>query len=287
VNQIRNEPRDVSLEELVREVVASWRLILLVSIVFALLGVALGLWRPPQYKASVLLLPVSEQQSGGAGGLASLASRYAGVAALAGISLGGGGGGSEEAIAVLGSRQIASAYIESAGLLPALYAKDWDAGSQRWVAEKSHSMWEAAELFRKGIMFVSHDAKTGLVQLTVTWADPGKAAEWANGIVQATNQFLRDRTISESEKNIAYLTSESQKSTLVDARQAMFEVMKEEINRQMLARGRQEFALRVLDPAVRPEKRSSPGPFKLFVLLGGTGAFLTIMFVLARRILRN
>ena len=286
MSQTGNDVNEVSLGELLREVTRSWRMILAVSTAFAILGFTVGKVRPAQYEASTLLLPVTDRQGGGGvGGLASLASRYAGVAALAGVSLDSGGSG-EEAIAVLKSSQIASRYIESEGLIPVLFSKNWDAASKRWTSKKPPTLWQATQLF-KGIMFVSHDAKTGLVELTVRWTDPVLAARWANGIVESTNEFLRNRAVAESNRNIAYLTDESQKSTLLDAKQAIFSVMEDEINRQMLARGREEFALRVLDPAQTPELKSSPGAAKLFILLGFSGAFLSILFVMSRRILQS
>jgi hypothetical protein len=50
--------------------------------------------------------------------------------------------------------------------------------------------------------------------------------------------------------------------------------MEEEIKKEMIARGRDEFALRVIDPAVPPEKESFPRP-----VLWTAGAFLGGIFL--------
>jgi uncharacterized protein involved in exopolysaccharide biosynthesis len=284
MNQDKISAPELTIAELMHEVVRSWRLILGASLAFACVGLGIGLLRAPRYQASALLLPVSDQ-SGGQGSLAALASRYAGLAALAGVSL-GGSGNAEEAIAVLKSQQIATLYIDSEGLLPSLFERKWDKQAGQWKPGKPPTLWKGVEKFRKSVMFVSHDAKTGLVRVSITWTDPLLAAEWANGIVRLTNMYLREKALSESERNISYLSEEAQKASLIDARQAIFDVMRDEINRQMMARGRDEFALRVLDPAVAPERPSSPGPRLLLVIFGLLGAFVSVVIILGRRVLR-
>ena len=67
--------------------------------------------------------------------LASLASQFAGVAALAGINLTASGSRTAEAVATLESRAFTENFIRERNLIPVLFADDWDAAAKRWRVE--------------------------------------------------------------------------------------------------------------------------------------------------------
>jgi uncharacterized protein involved in exopolysaccharide biosynthesis len=137
-------------------------------------------------------------------------------------------------------------------------------------------------MFDKGIRKVITSPKSGLVTMTITWNDPKLAATWANGLARMTNDNLRDKAIRESERNIEYLNAEAAKSNVVEVKQAIYSILKTEINRTMIARGSEEYAFKVIDPATPPELASSP--VKVMWLLSGlvTGFMLSVFYVFAR-----
>jgi uncharacterized protein involved in exopolysaccharide biosynthesis len=264
-----------------------WRgkwLIFFVTVLFALAaGVAIWL-TPNSYKASVLLSPVSNSSGGQLGGLGSVASQFGGLASLAGISAPGDSRKSES-LAILQSEALTEKYIRENDLLPVLYERKWDAEQKRWKEtdpKEIPTLWKANEYFKKEIRTVTTEAKTGLVTLTITWRDPQRAAKWANDLVALTNDYVRGKAIGESERNIAFLNDEAVKTTVVEAKQAIYKILENEINKVMLARGNSEYALKILDPAVPPEKASSPQKF--IWILGGFfgGLFLGACAALLR-----
>ena len=246
---------------------------------------ALGAWLiPDRYSAAIVVAPVSNSSaSGQLGGLASIASQ-SGLASLAGISL-GGDSRKWESLAVLQSEALTQRYIQSHDLLPILYAKQWDATAHRWkpaAADEQPTLWKANELFRKKVRSTFTDPKTGLVTLTISWKDPQLAAKWANDLVSLTNSYLRDKAIAESERNIAYLNEQAAVTEVVGIRQTIYKILETEINKAMLARGSEEYALKVLDPAIAPEKPSNPPPLAWIVggMLCGVGMSLFTAFAL-------
>jgi uncharacterized protein involved in exopolysaccharide biosynthesis len=128
-------------------------------------------------------------------------------------------------------------------------------------------VWKATQRFKRSIANVSTDTKTGLVTLTITWKDAHLAAKWANDLVKKTNDYLRGKAIVESDRNIAYLNSEVVKTDVVGVKTAIFSVLQNEISKEMLARGSDEYALKVVDPAFAPEEPYSPQPV-MWVLIG-------------------
>jgi uncharacterized protein involved in exopolysaccharide biosynthesis len=246
---------------------ARW-MVISITLVFMTCGIIAGLLIPKKYRAEILITP-TDSPTGSSGGLGAIASQYGALASLAGISI-SGKDTKQESIAVLQSRLITEAYVRDSDLLPVLYADLWDAKASRWKSTDVREMptlWKANLLFSKGIREVKEDKQSGLVTMRITWRDPIVAAKWANDLVRNTNRYMRDKAIKESDQNIAYLYDQAAKTNLIEARDAIYSILKQELNKQMIARGREEYALKVLDPAQAPEQPSSPSA----TLLGAVG----------------
>ena len=279
-----DQTAEIRLSDLVR-LFARRRWLIAIS-AFGAGGVALALALivPKKYTASVLVDPAAaDSVGGGFGGLKAVASEFGGLASLVGLHAPVDTSGRADRLAVLESRQIAEKFIRENNLLPILYRGQWDAKAQHWRASMFHpvpTVWKAASLFNEHIRTVKTDAKTGLVRVSVTWSNPQVAAEWANGLVKLTNEYLRGEAIKHADKDIGYLTGEAQKTTLVGEKKVIYSLMESQIERSMLARGSTQFALKVLDPAQPPEKPSSPRPVLwtvLGVILGAVVSFFGVL----------
>lgn len=284
-----NTVQDIGLRDLVADFVRARLLILGAAVAGAVLAAVFGVLSPDLYEARVVAVPnLEEPNTGSLGGLSSLASEYSGLAALAGISL-GGGSKKDEAIAVLKSELLTSAYIREQKLLPVLFAGRWDATEGTWrkglFGGKDPTVWQANQFFDKKVRRVVPDSKTGLVVLSIRWTDPAAAAQWANDLVARTNQHLRSRAIEEAVRNIRYLNEQAQKTEIVEARRAINSLLEQEINKEMLARGREEYALKVIDPAVVPEKPATMSTRFLTVVGFVIGGFFAVLAVFGRRAL--
>lgn len=277
---------DFSLQELLEYLWHRWRVIACFTIACTL-AAAIPAWTlPKHYTAIAVVAPVTTTAGGGPlGALSSIASQFGGLASLAGLTS-AADSKKWESIAVLQSEALTENYIRSNNLLPVLYPKLWDAKKNDWKqldSRKKPTLWKANQFFKNDIRTVSTDIRTGLISVSITWTDPAIAAKWTNDLVRLANDYLREVAIRESERHIAYLTEEATKTNVVEAKHAIFSVMETELNKSMLARGSEEYAFRVLDPAAVPEKQSSPK--KLAWLLGGFfgGLFLSIASVLTHR----
>jgi uncharacterized protein involved in exopolysaccharide biosynthesis len=264
-----SEEAEISFHE-VAEVMRKWRwricaLVVIVTAVTCLAAFIL----PKKYEAVVLLSPVTNSSTNGLlGGLNSVVSQFGGLAALAGLSQNTDPTKSES-LAVLESEALTEQYIQRNNLLPILFRSKWDSQRNTWNEtnpKKIPTLWKANQLFKKEIRTVSSDTKSGLVSLTISWTDANTAAKWANDLVRMTNDYRRGKAIEESERNIAYLTTEAGKTDVVGVKQAIYSILQTEISKMMLARGNEEYSLKVVDPAVPPEKPSSPRPILWTVL---------------------
>lgn len=230
------------------------------AVLFVLLSYAIT----PDFRSSVLAAPTA--QSLPTSGLASLASQFAGVAALTGFNM-ESGTPTAEAIATLKSRAFTERFMREHGLLPILYADDWDPEAKAWRdPEEAPTYWKAYTRF-DGMRSVEQELETGMVRVTVDWEDPKLAAEWANSLVADVNAILRARAIDESTKNLAFLQTELGKSSAVPLQATLYGLVEAEMKNAMLASVRQEYAFRVVDPALVSEKPSWPNRL-LFAVLG-------------------
>lgn len=273
-----------------RDVVELWwqsrLMVIVVTAICTLLAGGVGLVLPKKYEALIVISPVSTTAGSGqgGGGISSMLSEFGGLASLAGLSV-GGDSRKAEFVTVLQSALLTTTYIKNNNLLPVLFYKQWDTQNQRWKplpADKMPTLWKANEFFRKKVRKINTDSKTGIVTMGVTWTDPQLAADWANGLVKMANEYLRNKAIALSDRNIAYLNEQAAKTDLVGARQAISSLLQTEINKQMLARGNEEYAFKVLDPAMPPERPTTPPP--LLLVLGGLlgGLMLTTIIVFSR-----
>jgi len=282
-------PVDLKLGDIIADMRRYGWVVVILAAVIAVLGFVWGTYRDKWYEANVVVSVVGQGSGGTGGGLAQLAGQYSGLAALAGISI-SGADRSSETVAVLKSELLTSSYIKEQGLLPILFPKgptkkqQAENNASEAMKAKEPTVWDGNAYFARSIRQVAMDAKTGLVTMTIRWKDPVVAAKWANDLVERTNDYLRGQAIAEAERNIQYLTDQAKGTTVVEASYAINSLMEQEINKAMLARGRLEFALHVIDPAVPPGRSSGIGRTLLGVMWGFGGLFLGVCFLLGRRV---
>ena len=281
----RNE---ITLEELIGILWRGKWIIAATALAFAVAAGAIASFLPKKYTAVATISPVSNKSGRSEGRLGSIASQLGGFASLAGLSL-GADDDKAETIAVLQSDILTQQYLEKNDLLPVLYEDKWDAANKRWLVsdpKKIPTVWEANQFFKKRIRTVVEDRKSGLVTLKIVWTDPVLAARWANDMIKITNEYLRTKAIDESERHIKYLNEQASRTDILQVRTAIYAVLESEIRNVMLARGTEEYALRVIDPAFVPERKTSPSRLQWTAAGFAGGLFLSVLGLCVLHVLR-
>ena len=273
--ELRLDRDEIALSDVFRVLRSGRWMILAITCAFAAVALSLALILPKEYRATVLVFPVSANNTNDR--LGSLASAVPGVSSIASMfGLSGHGGNAAKDVATLESQVLTRKFITANTLMPILFRKFWDVRTNRWRTtspSRMPTLWKANLLFKKKIRTVALDQKTGLIKLSIVWNDPRLAANWANGLVAMANQYLRARAISRADREIKYLGDEAQKTSVVAVRQGIYEIMQQEIANEMVAKGQRQYAMRVIDPAFAPEVAASPRPI-LWTLSGLIGGFL-------------
>jgi uncharacterized protein involved in exopolysaccharide biosynthesis len=259
-------------------------IIIVITLTVTAGGVAYAFLATKWYKADVVMVQADESKS-----LSGNLAQLSGLASLAGINI-GTGGQSETSIAVLKSKELVRSFIGDKNLIKVLLVDKLDPKTGDWKIRdpnKQPDIRDAVEYFQKKICNVAEDKKAGLVTLSITWRDPQVGADWANELAQRVNAKMRDRAMSEAERNIKYLKDEMVATNVTSMQQSIGRVLESEMQKLLLARGNDEFAFKVVDRAVPPRKPIWPQ--KLFFAGASLfiGVLISIVVVVARREIRD
>ncbi len=250
--------------------------------VLAFLGVSLfaAFYMSPVYRVETLLVPAAKDSA--LGGLSPMLGGLGGLASLAGLNL-PSDAQTDEALALLKSREFTQAFISDNDLLPVLFRKKWDAKAQRWRASEKDvpTLWDGYKYFNRKVRRAYHDKATSHVTLQIEWNDPQVAARWANELAVRVNDAMRKRAIEEAERSIELLNAELAKTQVVSLQQAISELIQRQIERRTIAEVREEFAFRILDRAAAPDADDFVRPKRLLYIAVGLfmGFMLSLSFV--------
>jgi uncharacterized protein involved in exopolysaccharide biosynthesis len=270
---------EVDLRDYLRVLAVRWRFIAGFVAACTLLAVVVALVLPRQYRAEAVLAPVRDESTGDLG---SVMSQLGGLASLAGLQA-NPSDPTAERIAILTSRVFTTELVRENDLLPVLFADEWDAARGAWkvTGDDVPTVWDAYRKF-EDIRRVSLDGKTGLVTLSIDWTDPEVAARWVRLHVNGVNRRVQADAVREAERSIAYLMEQVEKTSNVELRATLYNLVEAQTKKAMLARVRDDYAFRVVDPAVAPDKPDRPrrGVIVALAVVGSTlaavfGALLT------------
>jgi uncharacterized protein involved in exopolysaccharide biosynthesis len=265
----------------------------------SIIAVVVALSLPNIYHSEALLAPASSSS----GGLGDLAKQYGGLASLAGISLPGGGNDDKTALGleVMKSRRFIAEFIEHHDLLvPLMASSGWDqptgeliidnkiyeSAAKKWIRDVPPpkrpvpSPQEAYEKFAT-LLTVSEDKNSGFISLSIKHYSPVVAQQWVVWLIEDINNSLRDQDVTEAERSIAYLKQQVEATLLTDLQSMFFELIQSQTETIMLAKVRQEYVFKTIDPAVVPEKKSEPRRALICVLGALLGGILAVLWVFA------
>jgi LPS O-antigen subunit length determinant protein (WzzB/FepE family) len=305
----QNQDRYDDEIDLVALAVTLWKgkwIIIGVAAVFFGIAVIASLMMPNMYRSEIVLAPANAESSGG---ISALAGQFGGLAGLAGINLGGSGGVDKTTLTleVMKSRAFIADFIRRHELaVPLIAATGWnfDTGweidedlyneqNKQWVRQVSGrqsvipSDLELVQAFRKDVLAVSQDVKSQIVLVSVELMSPSEAKKWASWLVEDVNTYMRGRDTAEAAKSIEYLQGQLERTSLAEMKQIFYQLIEEQTKSMMLAQVRDEYALKIIDPAVVPETKTSPKRALICTVAGVLGAIFGVLAVLVLPFIRK
>jgi uncharacterized protein involved in exopolysaccharide biosynthesis len=270
MNEARETEDLIDVGRAIAVLFEAWRPLVIVALVGTTIGAAGSLMMPNVYRASTIVMPV--KNDGGLGG--GIRSQLGSLVPLVGIELSGSGDRTVEAVATLGAAGFVRDFIESEGVLPVLFADEWDGTAGAWRdADEAPTLEDGVVKFRTKVMRIVEDRKSGLITLNIEWTDPEQAARWANRIIERLNDQMRLEAIEDGKRRIDYLRQELAQSSVVEVQRAIYSSIEAQVQAGMIANVQREFAFRTIDRAVAPDAKRKVGPRRsLIALASGFGA---------------
>lgn len=297
--QFQYQDDEIDLRELIATLWAGKWLILAITFLFTVAGVAYALYKPNIYKAEVTLAPAFGEEGGN---ISRLAGQFGGLASLAGIDL-GGGTANKTVIAkeILKSRAFLTDFIHSHDLkVPLMATTAWDSGKSAWeldaeifdpetgewqTDEDGKSLeptdWDLVKTFRAQLS-VQESADTGMLTVSIRSESPKAASEWVTLLIRDINEHMRQRDVESAERSIGYLEEKLKETNISGMQQVFYQLIEQETRTVMLANVQKEYAFKTVDPAVVPQEKSEPKRAVIVILATMLGGMLAVFLVLVR-----
>ncbi|MCK2150077.1 Wzz/FepE/Etk N-terminal domain-containing protein [Marinobacter alexandrii] len=289
---------EIDLRELFATIWAGKWLIIAITFVFAVSGVAYALYKPNIYQANVLLAPANKE-----GGVGGISGQLGGLASLAGINL--GSGGSNQAVIareVLQSRAFLANFIRRHNLEISLMAAEaWNSKSQEWrynrevynpetgewlTDDEGESYkptdWDLVNAFKERHLSVSENKDSGMIKLSVKSLSPPAAKEWAEWLVMDINEHMRQQDVVKANARINYLEEKLNDTSVAGMQQVFYQLIESETRTVMLANAQQEYVFETVDPAVVPQEKSEPKRAMVAFVATMLGCMLGVFTVFIR-----
>lgn len=294
-NQVEDE---LDLRRFVSVVWAQKLKIIFVAFIFAVVSVIYALSLPNEYKSEALLMPNTQESTGGLG---AIAGKFGGLASLTGMSLSSGGTDKTVyALEVLKSRSFLYKFIKDNDLVPELMAaKGWslksntiiyseevyDSLSKKWLRkvepplEPEPSLQETYKRFVKNNFLVSHDKDTGLVRIAVSHYSPYFAQNLVNKLVDALNHTIKQQDMAEANESIEYLRKELEVTNVAEMKAMFYQLIEKQQQTLMLTRVRDDYVLKTIDEPIVAERKYKPRRAIICILGTMLGGILGVILV--------
>jgi uncharacterized protein involved in exopolysaccharide biosynthesis len=244
---------------------AAWRqkwLITGLALVGAALAAVLAFTSPDIYRATTTVVPAGANK--GLSGLGGALGEFSGLASLAGIEIGGEDSVTEEALAVLKAREFLRPMLEEHKLAGRVCRS-----SLFGLRGRTQSIARDHRCFVENLLVVSRDRRTGLIDLGIRWTDRNESAAWTNELVARVNREMRARALARTDSAIEFLEKEQARSRFVETQNAISRLIEAQVKQRMIATVSPEYAFRVVERAVTPDKDDTVGLSRLLRILVG------------------
>ena len=248
----------------------------------ALIGFIGSSFIRPVYRSEITVEYVDRNRGGND---AAVGGALGGIASLAGISVSGSSDRSY-ALGRLKSQSFLLDFIRISNSKPILFASRWNSKSSTFIKDQDGRIptdLEAVARFREHVVHFDEDKITQLITMQLDWYNPEQPQKWGNGYIAYVDKRLREEKIIETRRTLIFLQNELQKSQIPEVRAAVARLIQEQLRQQVLARGTQSYAFRIVDPALISEKPIKPQRLILTAAAAFSGLLLGLLLGLLRQ----
>tara|TARA_B100001175_G_scaffold317292_1_gene333665 strand:- start:4236 stop:5189 length:954 start_codon:yes stop_codon:yes gene_type:complete len=288
---------EIDLRELFKAIWDGKKLVVLITSIVGICSIVFSLMLSNYYSSYSVLVTRSADNAG------SL-SQYSGLASLAGIKLPSSGDTSEiEVMEIIKSREFLKHLTTFEDVLPSIMAAEsydevtqelyfdpeiYDKKTKTWTRKPNKnkgsipSYIETHKIYLDDLLSLSHDNRSGLIQMNVQHISPVFAKEFLELVIREANAFNREIDIDSSSKALSYLILELSKTSSIELKKSINQLIKAQLETQMMANIHDEYVLIALEPPFIPEEKSWPSRAIIVILASILGSLIGMTIVLIR-----
>lgn len=297
----------LDIETLVKLLWANKKIIISITLFFAMVSIIIALSIQNKYTSSSLVKIVnSDEQSSNA---SSLLSSYGGLASLTGIDI--SSLSDEKAsyvIALIKSKKFLSELLKKDDSLTQkifamkkfypesgkvdFYNSIYKQGEDKWVRKKSvgrsikPSYIELHEYYLSSLD-IHKDKDSGFIKISFTSKSPIFAFNMLEMILAETNLYIKEDELKRVEDALKYLSNKLETVTTDETLSTINQLIEVNLKKEALANINEEYFIKKIDYPFIAESKSSPNRAVICILLTFLGFLLSLAYVLVRNYLKN
>ena len=284
--------KEVNFLEILDVLLSYKRTITFITLIGALFSVIYALSLNNIYTSRSVLTLTSDD---GSSSIASMSSRFSGLASMAGINIGASGGPQQKintARATITSKDFFQYLISNnADIIPNLlavkkinssgelvYKRSYNPDKKEWRRQQP-SFLDAFDKYSSSLK-VSYNEKTGFLEISMSHFSPVFAEAFLREVIFSVNEVLREDALEEAEAALEYLLEESKLSSSVEIRNSVAQLIEHQLKKKMLAQVSKDYSIKYLDSPFIPEKKSAPSRSVICIVITLSTFFITILGVI-------
>jgi len=263
---------EINLLDYVRVLQRHGKLIVIIVAVSVVAAMIYSFFATEIFEARAVIMPANQQAE--QGGMGTIAAQF-GIAPPSTSN-------AAEVVSLLESNILMERVIDNHNLMPVLFTKEEIAG----MPAESRG-WEGIRYLKKKIFTVNNKMTQGVIELTVEFKDPKKAATILTSILTELTEYMSSEAKRVAETNKTYLESLIDKNADPLIRQKIYSLIARQIETSMMAEVKENFAFKILDPPKVPDERIRPKRAKNVILAFVISLFAAVFAAFFREYVQN
>ena len=295
--EILNSEEEIDLRELFKVLFDGKILIALVASIITFSSVIYALMMTDYYKSEAVMSVRDNSEN------KNLLSQFGGAASLMGLNVSSTDDKASQTIQLIQSRKFIKHLLTFENILPSIMAAKsydisskkllfdgdlYDSKSKNWIGEPDEngsakpSYLDAHGVYLNDLLSISQDKNTGFILIDIKHLSPIFAKEFLELIIRETNTILRKKDLEESNEALMYLTNELRKTSLVELKESIKNLIEAQLEVQMMSKINEDYVLVEIDPPFIPERGLSNSKLLIVIFSAIFGSLLGGVIVLIR-----
>jgi uncharacterized protein involved in exopolysaccharide biosynthesis len=244
-----------------------WWKVVLLSLAVGIVTLLVMFQFPNLYQATAVITPVTDEKK-----------QVPALGALASIGIDVGGPSKVEDLDTLfKSNDLTVRVFQKYNLWPIVMPDRYDSKTGKlkvsWTDRvigsatepKEPAYWDAVRVARNALK-ISANKKSGTLSISFTTRSPESSPKIVGYFLEEAKNRLQEEAIDRSMKNKKFIETQMGKTIDILTRDRLYSLFGQEVEREMLARNREQFGFKVIDFPQPPDRKTSPQRAKTALL---------------------